>query len=100
MGSIITPLVEIAKDDISLFQYRHNIDHKTGKEKRKLLKVDLMGGIPKEHWPQVMDWSASNLELLFKVGYEAGLKFCDENAELLDLPQAKAKQAAPAEAAV
>ena len=99
VGSIITPLVEIAKDDISLFQYRHNIDHKTGKEKRKLLKVDLMGGIPKEHWPQVMDWSASNLELLFKVGYEAGLKFCDENAELLDLPQAKAKQAAPAEAA-
>ena len=78
----------------------HNIDHKTGKEKRKLLKVDLMGGIPKEHWPQVMNWSASNLELLFKVGYEAGLKFCDENAELLDLPQAKAKQAAPAEAAV
>ncbi len=89
VGSIITPLVEIAKDDIRLFQYQHNIDPKTGKEKRKLLKVDLMGGIPKEHWPQVMDWSATNLQLLYKVGYEAGLKFCEEHAELLDLPTKK-----------
>ncbi|AQR64560.1 alpha/beta hydrolase [Aquaspirillum sp. LM1] len=89
VGSIITPLVEIAKDDIRLFQYQHNIDPKTGKEKRKLLKVDLMGGIPKDHWPQVMDWSATNLQLLYKVGYEAGLKFCEEHAELLDLPASK-----------
>lgn len=81
--SIITPLVEIAKDDIRLFEYRYNRDPATGKPKRRLLKVDLMGGIPDDHWPQVMDWSASNLELLFEVGHRAGQAFCQDHPELL-----------------
>lgn len=82
--SIITPLVEIAKDDISLFEYKHNVDV-DGKKKRNLYKVDLMGGIPAEHWPEVMDWSTSNLELLFDVGYRAGQAFCREHADVLGI---------------
>lgn len=77
--SIITPLVEIAKDDIRLFEYKYNINQDTHQPKRKLLKVDLMGGIPADHWPKVMDWSNSNLELLYEVGYQAGLKFCEQH---------------------
>ena len=32
---------------------------------RQVLKVDLMAGVPQDHWPQVLDWSASNMQLLF-----------------------------------
>ncbi|MDK2122939.1 patatin-like phospholipase family protein [Parachitinimonas caeni] len=81
--SIITPLVEIAKDDVRMFELKHNLDPATGEAKRRLLKVDLMGGIPEAHWPKVLDWSASNLELLYKVGFNAGLAFCKEHEKAL-----------------
>jgi predicted acylesterase/phospholipase RssA len=81
--SIITPLVKISKSDIRLFELEHNTDPVTGKPKRRLLKADLMGGIPQEHWPDVLDWSQSNMRLLFDVGYKAGLAFCREHAEVL-----------------
>lgn len=83
--SIITPLVKVAKSDIRLFELEHNIDHVTGKEKRRLLKMDLMGGIPEGHWNNVLDWSESNMTLLFDVGYKAGVAFCREHADTLDL---------------
>ena len=82
--SIITPLVALSKQDIRLFELEHNIDHATGKSKRRLLKVDLMGGIEPEHWPEVTDWSASNLRRLFDIGYRAGLAFCYEHAAILN----------------
>jgi predicted acylesterase/phospholipase RssA len=82
--SIITPLVEIAKDDVDLFEYKHNRD-KDGKPKRNLYKVDLTGGIPQDHWNMVLDWSNSNLELLFQVGYKAGLEFCRQHAAMLGI---------------
>lgn len=81
--SIITPLVKISQSDMRLFELEHNTDRATGKEKRRLLKVDLMGGIPQEHWPEVLDWSQSNMRLLFDVGYKAGLAFCREHTEVL-----------------
>ncbi|MGH8808178.1 MAG: patatin-like phospholipase family protein [Noviherbaspirillum sp.] len=87
VNSIITPLVEISKDDIRLFELQHNIDPKTGKPKRRLLKVDLTSGIPAAHWPKVLDWSSSNMKLLFDVGYRAGIAFCDEHADVLDVKQ-------------
>ncbi|WP_211468103.1 patatin-like phospholipase family protein [Collimonas silvisoli] len=81
--SIITPLVKIAKSELRLFELEHNTDPATGKPKRNLLKLDLMGAIPVEHWPEVLDWSKSNMKLLFDVGYKAGLSFCREHAEIL-----------------
>ena len=81
--SIITPLVKIAKSEVRLFELEHNTDPATGKEKRRLLKVNLMGGIPEAHWPDVLDWSQSNMTLLFDVGYKAGRAFCREHAETL-----------------
>lgn len=90
--SIITPLVEIAKDDIRIFESKYNVDPVTHKPKRKLLKVDLMGGIPSDHWPQVLDWSNSNLELLFDVGYKAGIEFVKKHGHEIGVgtPQAAA----------
>jgi predicted acylesterase/phospholipase RssA len=81
--SMITPLVKISKSQIRLFELEHNTNPSTGEPLRRLLKLDLMGGIPDEHWPEVLDWSASNMQLLFDVGYRAGQKFCHEHGESL-----------------
>jgi len=81
--SIITPLVKLAQNDIRLFDLEHNRDPVTGQQKRHMLKVDLMGGIPEDHWPEVLDWSHSNMTMLFDIGYKAGLKFYEEHADRL-----------------
>jgi NTE family protein len=74
--SIMIPLVEIAKDDIELFQHKYNKDWKLNLFK---IKFD----IPDDHWPYVLDWSYSNLSKLYDIGYAAGLKFYDENEDAL-----------------
>lgn len=66
-----------------LFELEHNTHPETGAPLRRLLKVDLMSGIPDEHWPEVLDWSSSNMQLLFDVGYRAGKQFCREHGEVL-----------------
>ncbi|MBV1774546.1 patatin-like phospholipase family protein [Burkholderiaceae bacterium DAT-1] len=80
--SIITPLVELTRDDLKLFQHLHNVD-KHGHPKRKLLKVDLTRHIAPERWESVLDWSQTNLSELFDLGYAAGQTFVDEQS--LDL---------------
>lgn len=73
--SIMVPLVEIAQDDLKLFKYKHQYKWKKPRPKLKTVKFK----IPEDHWPHVMDWSYSNLSLLYDVGYEAGLKFYKDN---------------------
>ena len=72
--SIMLPFITIAEDDTKIFEakYKGNIN---------LLKVGF--DIPKEQAPYVMDWSASNFKKLSEIGYAAGLKFCDNNKDLL-----------------
>lgn len=82
--SIITPLVEIARDDVRLFELEHN-RNADGSPKRRLLKVPLLASIPESAWPEVLDWSASNLERLFDIGYQAGRRFCQDQASALGL---------------
>lgn len=91
--SIITPLVKISKAEQRLFELEHNTDAH-GAPRRRLLKVGLMDYVPKEHWPQVLDWSASNMQLLFDVGYRAGVDFCAAHAEVLDLVEPSSRMAA------
>ena len=74
--SIMIPLVEIAKDDIELFEHKYNKDWKVN-----LLRIKF--DIPDDHWPYVLDWSYSNLSKLYDIGYAAGEKFYDENVEAL-----------------
>lgn len=74
--SIITPLVKMSQSELRLFELEHNTDPLSGKPLRRVLKVDLMADIPDDHWPQVLDWSASNMQLLFDIGYRAGQDFC------------------------
>ena len=94
MRSIITPLVKISKSELRLFELEHNTDRSTGQPRRRLLKLDLMGGIPEQHWPDTLDWSSSNMQLLFDVGHKAGLAFCREHGDLLRRPPDAAALAA------
>jgi hypothetical protein len=74
--SIMIPLVEIAKDDIRLFERIHN-------EEWKLKLLPIKFDIPDSHWPYVLDWSYSNLARLYDVGYAAGERFYQENKPAL-----------------
>jgi predicted acylesterase/phospholipase RssA len=92
--SIITPLVKISKTEQRLFELEHNTDPVTGAQRRRMLKVDLMRDVPEQHWPEVLDWSSSNMQRLFDVGYRAGLAFCAQHREHLGGEQVDAALAA------
>lgn len=83
--SIMIPLVEIAKDDIRLFDLKYRRSWNV-----ELLRIQF--DIPEDHWPFVLDWSYSNLKTLFDVGYEAGLRFYDEHKDALQ-PKAAGRRA-------
>ncbi|MBS1156469.1 MAG: alpha/beta hydrolase [Proteobacteria bacterium] len=70
--SLITPLVEIARDDIKIFEdrYKGNIC---------LHKVPLLEGIPEEDLPTVFDWSRSNLDALYKIGHAKAKTWAQQN---------------------
>jgi predicted acylesterase/phospholipase RssA len=82
--SIMIPLVEIAKDDVELFKHRHKDKwaHKWGKDGEEFL-LQVKFDIPEAHWPNVLDWSYSNLSRLYDIGYEAGLRFYEEHGDKL-----------------
>ena len=42
-----------------------------------------MAAVPDQHIPYTMDWSTSNMQLLFDVGYKAATRFCRQNADVL-----------------
>jgi hypothetical protein len=52
----------------------------------------------------MLDWSSSNMKLLFDAGYQAGLAFCDKHPALLESAAAPATpsraRSAPIEMAV
>jgi NTE family protein len=70
--SIITPLVEIARDDIKLFEALHS-------DGITLHKVPLIEAISTEDLPDVFDWSRSNLDRLYTTGYNAAKNYAKEN---------------------
>jgi predicted acylesterase/phospholipase RssA len=88
--SIIVPLVEIAKDDIKLFE------HKRPDLKHKLHRLKFEAQIPEDHRPNMLDWSYGNLTMLFEAGYRAGKDFYVHNRHWLPHGGAAAAAAKPA----
>lgn len=86
MLSIIVPLVEIARDDTKIFTEKYNRD---GRWKLLPLRFD----IPTEKWEKSLDWSHSNLEILFEVGYRSAQRFLAEEGGVL--PRRGARREAP-----
>lgn len=75
--SIITPLIEIARDDLKLFIANHMASYPKLKEPRC---VPLLKNIPEADLPDVFDWSRSNLSRLYDIGYAAGESFANTPA--------------------
>jgi predicted acylesterase/phospholipase RssA len=81
--SIIVPLVAMTKDDTRIFELVHNQKHK-----KKLLRLPFL--IPEERWPTILDWSRSNLEALYEIGYKSGTAFLEAHrSDLLPPPGAE-----------
>jgi predicted acylesterase/phospholipase RssA len=76
--SIMIPLVEIAKDDLKMFELVHRKKWKKQAPELKKISFD----IPKSYWPNALDWSYSNLETLYDIGYRAGMNFYEENEHI------------------
>lgn len=75
--SIIVPLVEIARDDTKIFEAVHNADGR-----RRLFKVPF--AIPPAQQVESLDWSRSNLETLFGIGYRSAQDYlAGDGKELL-----------------
>lgn len=82
--SIITPLTEIARDDLKLFEALHNKDADS-KPRTRLLRVAYDQFIRPEQREQELDWSYSNLSQMYQAGYSAGLALCHDHAAELGL---------------
>lgn len=75
--SIIVPLVALGKDDTRIFELVHNRKHQ-----KKLLRLPFQ--IPADRWEHILDWSRSNLEALYDIGYRSGKAFVEAHrSELL-----------------
>ena len=71
--SIMTPLVEIARDDVKLFEALHNADGRI-----KLHKVPLLDAISADDLPDVFDWTRSNLSTLYQLGYQTAKAYAQQ----------------------
>lgn len=72
--SIIIPLTAVAKDDLYRFESKHLKTLGEPPGSVTLVKVCFDHCMPEEHWPNVLDWSYSNLKTLYDVGYKAGMR--------------------------
>jgi NTE family protein len=83
--SMIIPLVSNAQDDTELFMLKYNNGHylKRDGATRDLLKVEY--DIPDAHLIETLDWSVSNANRLFDIGYKAGEQLCRDYPEALGL---------------
>jgi NTE family protein len=78
---IITPLVPMTQDDIRIFKNEYLPRYQVGNPKLRLLSVDVHA--TEEEWQHMLDWSYSNGERLFKMGYDAAVKFFEQHKERL-----------------
>ena len=87
--SIILPVVANAKKELAMFQYWAEtgiviFDQLSPTFPNLFLEPPyiLNFPIPGDHRPYVLDWSRSNLETLFDIGYQAGKAFAGANQAL------------------
>lgn len=81
--SIIIPLTAVAEDDVKIFETQHLEKLGDPPGSVSLLRLNFREDMPQDHWPNVLDWSYSNLKTLFDVGFKAGKRFCAQNAKEL-----------------
>lgn len=87
---MIVPLVSLANMEIAEFREDFEANIKS-EDDRILHLLHFEKHISHDHWDRVLDWSYSNLRLLFDAGYRAGEEFYEEKKKWLG-----GKETAPA----
>ena len=72
--SMIVPLVSISANELELFELKYD-RKRPGDEGKLLHRIRFADEIPVDHWPNVLDWSYSNLQELFDAGQRAAERF-------------------------
>jgi predicted acylesterase/phospholipase RssA len=71
--SMVLPLVQLCEKDLQLLRYRvKERNEKKGKTAWELLAIEY--NVPASWLPNSLDWSRTNMERMFELGYETGLK--------------------------
>lgn len=91
---MIVPLVSISNENIRQFEREYDYPH--GDERKYLHRLSFADQIPHDHWGSVLDWSYSNMEMLFYAGYRAGKDFYAKHAWLRKPTKARMARAAAA----
>lgn len=73
---MIVPLVSVANHDLQNF--REKYDRGRDEAGRLIHQIHFEKQIMHDHWGNVLDWSYSNLDLLFKAGQRAGRAFYED----------------------
>ena len=77
---IMVPLTRIAKHDTELFVRKTQENEKL---KTNVLRLKFDDLIPESHWPEILHWSEHNMTSLFDIGYQAGIRFFEQNETAL-----------------
>src|SRR5262249_3326493 len=77
--SIMTPVVALAEKNIEHFLKYDNIVYENGKPKKRFNFLRMKFTIPEDVRPYIMEWSYSNLNNLWSIGYVTGMNFCDRH---------------------
>ena len=83
---MIVPLVSVANHDLESF--RDKYDRKRSEPQRLIHQIHFDKQIMHDHWSNVLDWSYSNLDMLFKAGQRAGRAFYADKPWLHDAAKA------------
>lgn len=91
--SIINPLTRIAEMDASNYERDNKEMGKLDPAKKiDVFRMPFRDHIPEAHWPKVLDWSYSNMSMLFDIGYETGEEFARKHRKTLDRSAKKRKK--------
>ena len=85
--SMIIPLVKVAEDNLELFALKANKGWRRSEGARTDLLV-VPFDVPEDQLPCVLDWSFSNGQRLFDVGYRSALQFLEKEGAVLQAREA------------
>ncbi|WP_040476502.1 patatin-like phospholipase family protein [Paramagnetospirillum caucaseum] len=76
--SMILPLVEVCRKDLMLFEHYYLKEWNAAHPKKEVELVKIRFDIPPDWLPAALDWSTSNMERMFELGYDTAKKHIAE----------------------
>lgn len=81
--SMILPLVEVCRKDLMLFEHYYLREWNAAHPKKQVELIKIRYDIPTDWLPAALDWSTTNMERMFELGYTTAKKhIADHGPEL------------------